>query len=69
MVIVDGTGLKVVGKGKWQQEKHAVAARRTWRKPYLAIDEKHQLVACELTAPEVGDPSGAYLTHPDSTWL
>src|SRR5260370_32652728 len=57
LVIVDATGLKVYGKNEWHQEKHDVAARRTWRKLHLAVDEHHQIVACELTTPEVGDPS------------
>ncbi len=57
LVIVDFTGLKVYGKDEWHQEKHDVPARRTWRKLHLAIDEHHQVLACELTTPEVGDPS------------
>lgn len=57
VVIVDSSGLKVYGKDEWHQEKHAVAARRTWRKLHIAVDEKHQIVACELTTPEVGDPT------------
>ena len=57
VVIVDSTGLKVYGRDEWHQEKHDVAARRTWRKLHLAIDEHHQVLACELTTPEVGDPT------------
>ena len=38
-------------------EKHDVPARRTWRKLHLAIDERHHVLACELTTPEVGDLS------------
>jgi len=57
LMIVDSTGLKVYGKDEWHQEKHDVPARRTWRKLHLAIDEHHQILACELTTPEVGDPS------------
>jgi hypothetical protein len=56
-VIVDSTGLKVYGKDEWHQEKHGVAARRTWRKLHLAVDENYQILACELTTPEVGDPT------------
>lgn len=56
-VIVDSTGLKVYGKDEWHQEKHDVPARRTWRKLHLAVDENHQILACELTTPEVGDPT------------
>ncbi|MGZ8191490.1 MAG: transposase [Methylococcaceae bacterium] len=55
LVIVDSTGLKVYGKDEWYQEKHDIPARRTWRKLYLAIDENHHVLACELTTPEVGD--------------
>jgi hypothetical protein len=57
LVIVDSTGLKVYGKDEWHQEKHAVVARRTWRKLHLAVDANHQLLACELTTPEAGDPA------------
>ena len=57
LVIVDSTGLKVYGKDEWHQEKHSVAPRRTWRKLHLAVDENHQLLACELTTQEVGDPT------------
>jgi hypothetical protein len=57
LVIIDSTGLKVYGKDEWHQEKHAVAARRIWRKLHLAVDENHQLLPCELTNPEVGDPT------------
>ena len=28
-----------------------------WRKLHLAVDEKYQLLACELTTPETGDPT------------
>ena len=56
-VIVDSTGLKVYGQDEWHPEKHGVSPRRTWRKLHLAVDEKHQVIAVELTTPEVGDPS------------
>lgn len=36
-----------------------MSARRTWRKLHLAVDENHQLVACELTTTEVEDPTAA----------
>ena len=57
VVIVDSTGLKIYGRDEWHQEKRDVAARRTWRKLHLAIDEHHQILPCELTTPEVGDPT------------
>jgi hypothetical protein len=39
------------------QGKHNVAARQTWRKLHFSIDEHYQVPACELTIPEVVDPS------------
>ena len=57
IVIVDSTGLKVYGKDEWHQEKHDVPARRTWPRMHLAIDEIHNVLACELTTPEVNDPT------------
>lgn len=56
-VIVDSTGLKVYGRDEWNQEKHKVLAKRTWRKLHLAVDEKHQIIACELTTNSEGDPT------------
>jgi hypothetical protein len=54
-VIIDSTGLKVYGKDEWNQEKHNVSARRTWRKLHIIVDEKHQTLACELTTADVAD--------------
>ena len=54
-LLVDSTGLKVYGKDEWNQEKHGTKPQRTWRKLHLAIDEKHQIVASELTEKSVGD--------------
>ena len=54
-VIVDSTGRKVCGRDEWHKEKYDVAARRIWRNLHLAIDEHHQVLACALTAPDVGD--------------
>jgi Transposase DDE domain len=48
---------KILGKDEWYQEKHNVVARRTWGKLHLALNEHHEILACELTTPEVGDPS------------
>jgi hypothetical protein len=74
IVIVDSTGLKVYGKDEWYQEKHAVPARRTWFRLHLAIDENHNVLACELTTPEVGDPTAVpdlldQITTPFDTFM
>ena len=39
------------------KKKHGAPARRTWRKLHLAVDENHRLLTCELTTPEVNDPT------------
>ncbi len=56
-ILVDSTGLKVYGKDVWNQEKHSIKPQRTWRKLYLAIDEKHQIITGDLTEKSVGDTS------------
>ncbi len=66
VVIVGSTVLKVYGKDEWHQEKHNVPARRTWRKTHLAIDESHQVLACDLTTPEVDDPTAILEKQPDA---
>lgn len=57
-MIIDGTGLKVYGKDEWHQEKHGVTARRSWRRLRLAVNEKHQIVACELNGQIRGRSNG-----------
>jgi hypothetical protein len=69
LVIVDSTGLKVYGKDEWHQEKHDVTARRTWRKLHLAIDEKHQVLACELTHRKWAIPLQFQICSPKSPLL
>lgn len=59
-VIVDSTGLKVYGKSEWQQEKHDENAKRTWRKLHIAVDEKLQIIAYDITFNSIGDTTGAF---------
>ena len=56
-ILVDSTDLKVYGKDEWNQEKYGIKAQRSWRKLHLAIDEKHQIIASDLTEKSVGDTS------------
>ena len=55
-------------------KKHDVHARLTWRRPHFEIDKNHQVLACELTTPEVGDSSVvldllAQITTPFETFM
>ena len=57
-VIIDSTGLKIVGPGEWHQTKHNLKTRRSWRKLHIALDKKSQkILSSELTTHEVGDPT------------
>ena len=58
-IIIDSTGLKVYGKDEWHQDKHGVNARRTWRKLHIVIDERHQIIAYDITDNSKGDPTTA----------
>jgi hypothetical protein len=55
-VVIDATGLKVYGTGKWHVWKHRVSRRRTWRKLHLGVDETtKEIVAVELSKSRVHD--------------
>ncbi len=55
-VILDASGLKVVGEGEWKVKIHGASKRRKWLKVHLAIDGKSQEIVAEMiTASEVRD--------------
>src|SRR6202030_3854638 len=37
-LLVDSTGLKLSGAGKWLVEKHGTSRRRSWRKLHIGVD-------------------------------
>lgn len=48
-LVVDGTGLKLFGRGEWNAERHG-RARRSWRKLHIAADAgTGEIAACVLT--------------------
>lgn len=54
-LVVDSTGLKLFGRGEWDEEKHG-RARRSWRKLHLAVDAgTGEIVACVLTGNSADD--------------
>jgi Transposase DDE domain len=54
-LLIDSTGLKLFGRGEWNDEKHG-RARRSWRKLHLAVDaETGEIVASVLTGKEAAD--------------
>jgi hypothetical protein len=55
-LVVDSTGLKVLGEGEWKVRKHGADKRRVWRKVHLVIDaDSHEVRAVEMTGHRHGD--------------
>ena len=54
-LIVDSTGLAIVGEGEWAAAKHGGRGRRGWRKLHLGVDGSRVIVACALTEPTADD--------------
>jgi hypothetical protein len=55
-LLVDSTGIKMLGEGEWKTKKHGAEYRRQWRKVHLGIDaETLEIRAIEVTDNHVGD--------------
>jgi IS5 family transposase len=55
-LLVDSTGVKMMGEGEWKTRKHGASDRRQWRKVHLGIDaETLEIRAIEVTTNAIGD--------------
>ncbi|MGV3520504.1 IS5 family transposase [Luteitalea sp.] len=54
-LIVDSTGLSVVGEGEWGAAKHGGRGTRGWKKLHLGVDRAGVIVARVLTEATVDD--------------
>jgi Transposase DDE domain len=55
-LLVDSTGLKMIGEGEWKRKKHGAEYRRQWRKLHIGIDAQTlEIRAIEVTPNSVGD--------------
>lgn len=55
-LLVDSTGIKMLGEGEWKRKKHGADYRRQWRKIHLGIDAHTlEIRAIEVTSSAVGD--------------
>ena len=54
-LIVDSTGLSIVGEGEWAAAKHGGRGRRGWKKLHLGVDRSGVIVAQALTEGSVDD--------------
>ena len=48
-LVVDSTGLSIVGEGEWAAARHGGAGRRAWKKLHLGVDRSGAIVAQVLT--------------------
>ena len=61
-LIIDATGLSIVGEGEWAAVKHGGHGRRGWKKLHLGVDGSGAIVAHVLTDGNVDDaPTGLVL--------
>ena len=54
-LLVDSTGLSIVGEGEWAAAKHGGRGRRGWKKLHLGVDRSGVIVARALTEASVDD--------------
>jgi hypothetical protein len=54
-LIIDSTGLSMVGAGEWAAVKHGGSGRRGWKKLHLGVDGTGLMVGHALTASTVDD--------------
>ncbi len=55
-LVIDSTGLKVIGDGEWHAHKHQTSnKRRRWRKLHLGVDGNGFIVASRLTESSADD--------------
>lgn len=55
-LLVDASGVKVLGEGEWKVKIHGKGSRRKWIKLHVAVDEKSQeIVAFKATNSNVSD--------------
>ena len=55
-LVLDSTGLSIVGEGEWAAAKHGGRGRRGWRKLHLGVDQSGAIRVHTLTE-ATGDAS------------
>ena len=56
-LVIDSTGLKLFGRGEWDEEKHG-RGRRSWRKLHLAVDADTGEIVASTLADNGADDAG-----------
>jgi hypothetical protein len=58
-LIVDSTGLSIIGEGEWAAVKHGGRGRRAWKKLHLGVGRSGAIVAEVLTDGDAHDSNTA----------
>ena len=58
-LIVDSTGLSILGEGEWAAAKHGGHGKRGWKKLHLGVDRSGGIIAHALTEATVDDATTA----------
>jgi IS5 family transposase len=58
-LIVDSSGLSIMGEGEWAKAKYGLRGTRGWKKLHLAVDRSRVIVAETLTEGHVDDATTA----------
>jgi hypothetical protein len=58
-LVVDSTGLSIVGEGEWAAVKHGGRGKRAWKKLHLGVDRSGAIVAEVLTEGDAHDSNTA----------
>ena len=49
-ILVDSTGIQVIGEGEWKVLRHGESRHQVWRKLHIAMDaESHEILAATMT--------------------
>ena len=57
VVIIDSTGLKVLGETEWMNYKHGTRQRKIWRKLHIAVNGNGNILSSRLTTHRASDSS------------
>ena len=58
-LVLDSTGLSIVGEGEWAAAKHGGRGRRGWKKLHVGVDRSGVILAHPLTEATVDDATTA----------
>lgn len=69
IIIVDSSGVKVFGKGEWNAKRERTRTYQNWKKIHVAIDEKGEIRAVDVTENSEHDAAAALTLLPQETSL